>query len=248
MNSYPIPAANSLWFSASHLISLYMVFPWSNKDNNTSLPHRGVVGVLGLYRALRMQSTMCQVLLFCSHPNQCCAGFHDIVIFKSQIPWHIWHLQTLTTLLTTYHKLTTRENTDSGQYSKRGPPGYLVYLYNIFIFDMIFGFTESVKLVQDTTLVFCKIFLYYCTLFAAHWLVLISWELFKGATGYNQFKVILIIGFNFFFFSISVKRNWWYGFGCLWKFDLMLQKSVFCYVLHDLQMIVSGDRCGYLFV
>lgn len=153
-----------------------MVSHWSNKDNNTSLPHRGVVGVLVLYRALRMQSIMCQVLLFCSHPNQCCAGFHDTVIFKSQIS--VTDLISLnidyTSLLTTFHKLTTRENTDSGQYSKKGPPGYLLYLCNTFIFRMILGFTERVELIQDTTLVFFEIVLYHCTLFAAHWLVLIS--------------------------------------------------------------------------
>lgn len=39
---------------------------------------------------------------------------------------------------------------------------------------MILGFTESVKLIEDTTLVFYEIVLYHCTLFAAHWLVLIS--------------------------------------------------------------------------
>lgn len=81
---------------------------------------------------------MCQVLLFCSHQNQCSAGFHDVVIFKSQI--QVTDLTSpnidYTSLLTTCHKLTARNNIDFSQYSKKGPPVYLLYLCNTFVFHM----------------------------------------------------------------------------------------------------------------
>lgn len=80
---------------------------------------------------------MCQVLLFCSHQNQCCAGLHDIVILKSQM--QVTDLTSNTdyaSLLATSYKLTTGNDTDFSQYSEKGPPGYLLCLCNTFIFHM----------------------------------------------------------------------------------------------------------------
>lgn len=124
------------------------------------------MGVLVLYRALRMQSSMCQVLLFCSHQNQCSAGFHDIVMFKNQI--QVTELTSpnihYTSLLTAFHKLTTRDNTDFSQYRKKGLPGYLMYLCNTSIFHMIICFTESVKMITRHYLHFLEdCFFFYIT-------------------------------------------------------------------------------------
>lgn len=160
-----------------------MVSHWSNKDNNTSLPHRGVVGVLVLYRALRMQSIMCQVLLFCSHPNQCCADCHYIELFKSQIP--VTDLTTPNIDHTSHNlpQINYKREYRFCQCSKGGPSVYLVYLCNIFIFSMI-GFTESLKLIQDTSIVFCKNVLYHCPLLVvtssiqlacSHFLITLQW-------------------------------------------------------------------------
>lgn len=154
-----------------------------NKDNNTSLPHRGVVGVLVLYRALRMQSVTCQVLLFCSHQNQFCAGFHDIVIFKSQI--QVTDLTSpnidYTSLLTTFHKLTTRNNTDLRRHNKKRAlmDSCCIYAYDLMLYRKCKA--ENKTLLKFSTRLL--LLLYHCTLFTAHWLFLVSWELSNGQQG-----------------------------------------------------------------